>query len=315
LELYGPEHAYIGSVKNNLSLVEEHLLNWSEAEQLMTDALDLAIKTYGQPHAQSIKIIRNQAFYFTRRMQFDQAIKLWNQVIDLNNQNGNEFSAINATGYLALVYKDMQAYEKAQELHIESLNLYEASELSKTPDNLKPRLLMRYASTLTQVEEYDLSIELLTVADDLFLAARAPDYFVRLNAMCDLAENHRLRQEYQKAEDFYETSLELSTDDFLHRDVKINAYSGLAKLKENIGKHTEAKEHLEKAQKLSLDTYGMNHKKTAEIIYLKGINAQMLGQIELSKDMFTQALDIQELVLPAYHPDLSKTRNHLSSLN
>ena len=311
LKEYGEQHAFISRVKNNLTLIEEKLFNWEKAEKLQQESLIIAQNIYGFQHPYTIQIARNMAINLGRRYKLDQSITQWQQVIKQYQLINNEFEQINSMGYLAVIYQLNNQFDKAIQLHKESLQAYESSSLVNSVNNLKPRLLMRYAKTLSAVENYEQSLQLLTDANELFLKDYPEDNVIRLDLLSDQGEVYLKQEKWSEAENHFNQVINLAKDNVLHQRQKIDALLGLVKTHMAQANWPLAKLTLQQAEKLSLKIAGEQDPRTAQVWYQMGLLSQSTNQPEQAKKHFHSAFDVQNLALPENHPDLILTQKQI----
>ena len=141
----------LGVLYNNLGNIAEHDLDFDLAERNYFKAVNLWEKAYGDTNARSLLVRTNLAKFYERRGRLDEAIAMWQDVVDKELSIGQDNVHQNLS-YLGRSY----GYADNQTLSRQSYtSAHEAWQKSKKQDPLYSGLIwVREADTLVSFEAY-----------------------------------------------------------------------------------------------------------------------------------------------------------------
>ncbi|MEZ5471713.1 MAG: tetratricopeptide repeat protein [Marinicella sp.] len=301
---FGDLHPFIGGVYNNMAYNDENLFEFQSAEENYQKAIEVTEATYGRTHRQTLKVKTNLAKYHEKRRQFAQSIQLWNEIIAVYEEQGDEDRLADAYSHLAKAYRNSGQIDQAAAFNQQAIQLI--TEHPSPDFHLAPRIKSRYAAILMAEEK--LQEALLWLDEAILQLGQATDesnyvylYLLNMKASVQLQMNA-----LDQAEAIYQAILATATSNRLQQIQLIDAHLGMAKIHALRQQNVLASQHLNQAEELNQNIFGLNHPKQALIWSL-------MAQLDETKAaaLLQQALALQTKILPSDHPDLVSVREAL----
>ncbi len=255
------------STLSNLASLYEARGNYSEAEALYAESLELRKQFFGETNMEIAMALIDLAGVYHNQALYEKAISFYNQALAMQKQClGEESPAIATTfNHLAGTYHAQGDQDKAQELYQQALDLRKKVLGEEHPDvaNSLSNLGLLYYEQGNYGQAEPLLLQSLQLKKKLFLGDDHPDIATLYNNLGLLAY---AQEQYEGAESYLKKALELRRHIFgqEHPDIAISLHNlgGFYKAR---GKTTLAKEYYEEALVISEQKFGKDHPITVKI--------------------------------------------------
>lgn len=195
--------AYLANL-NNLAKKEQLLGEYTKAEKLFDEALDLSDINYRGSMQQAI-ILNNKAMLYQAIGQYDRAIELMNEANNLSNQalkkplqGERSFDNRKFQANLAFVYQAAKQYEEAETILLE---LKKISENRRQTKNAEYAALVNQLGILyIQMKKYDKVRDLFVLSLNVYKKRWGENNIYYAKTAMDLGNFHRIQGQYDQAE-------------------------------------------------------------------------------------------------------------------
>ena len=204
--------AYLANL-NNLAKKEQLLGEYTKAEKLFDQALELSDINYSGSMQQAI-ILNNKAMLYQAIGQYDRAVDLMNQASDLSNQalkkplqGERSFDNRKFQANLAFVYQAAKQYEKAETILLE---LKKISENRRQTKNAEYAALVNQLGILyIQMGKYEKVRDLFVLSLNVYKKRWGENNIYFAKTAMDLGNFHRIQGQYDEAEQWLTKSYEI----------------------------------------------------------------------------------------------------------
>ena len=255
------------STLSNLASLYEARGNYSEAEALYEESLELRKQFFGEENIEIAMALIDLAGVYHNQALYEKAISFYNQALAIQKQClGEESPAIATTfNYLAGTYHAGGTQDKAKELYQQALDLRKKVLGEEHPDvaNSLSNLGLLYYEQGNYGQAEPLLLQSLQLKKKLFLGEDHPDIATLYNNLGLLSY---AQEQYKDAESNLKKALELRRHIFgkEHPDIAISLHNlgGFYKARD---KTQLAKEYYEEALVISEQKFGQDHPITVKI--------------------------------------------------
>jgi tetratricopeptide (TPR) repeat protein len=289
--------------------------NYSLAEPLYRDCLEVARKRLGEEHPGVATSLNNLALLYRSQGKYEEAEPLFCSALEMYKQMLGEEHRNVATSLnnLALLYRSQGKYEKAEPLFCSALEMLkrllgeEHPHVAKSLDNLA--LLYALQGKYEKAEPlYRLALE----KRKRLLGEEHPDVAMSLNNLALLYES---QGKYEKAEPLYHLVLEkrkrLLGED--HPDVA-TSLNNLAALYRSQGKYEEAEPLYHLALEKRKRLLGEERPDVAMSLNNLATLYESQGKYEEAEPLYHLALEKRKRLLGEDHPHVATSLNNLALL-
>ncbi|WP_395375681.1 tetratricopeptide repeat protein [Marinicella sp. W31] len=311
-EEYSPDHAYTYYVINNLATIEEYQFKWAKAEELFKQAANGLKRIYGANHFNSKTALTNLGRFHVRLEQYDEAIKIFNEVLQLNLQSQDDYNSIRLLAFIGDAYAKQGQFEESQSQYQKAL---EIGQSMQPIHHFAMALVKLYYGRSLQLQgeaglaEYMLK-QVLT-HDAQHDKAR---FHYSLRAQNELAQLYLSQGNWQQAHDLYQQVLIADgVDNTYKKNAMIQSHLGLGHVYQYRQDLEMAKKHFQSARQLSNVLNGTLSKLAGEIEFLMGELYIAFGQPIQAQEYYTKALEIQQQVLPENHSATARTKKKIKT--
>lgn len=212
-EQLGPKSmAYLANL-NNLAKKEQLLGEYTKAEKLFDQALDLSKGNYDGSMQQAI-IMNNKAMLYQTIGQYDRAIDLMNQANELSNQaikkplqGERSFDNRKFQANLAFVYQAAKQYQAAESILLE---LKKISENRRQTKNAEYAALVNQLGILyIQMNQYEKVRDLFVLSLNVYKKRWGENNIYFAKTAMDLGNFHRIQGQYEEAEKWLNKAFEI----------------------------------------------------------------------------------------------------------
>lgn len=314
-EEFGKEHEFYSASLINLAWLYQSTGNYSKAEPLFIEDLNINKKVGGQEHPDYTQSLNNLARLYLYMGYYSKAEPLFAEALNINKKNlGQDHPTYAASlNNIALLYQNIGNYSKAETLFKEALNIYKKVLGQNHPDYATSldNLAVLYRQYGKHLEAEPLYVEALSIREKI-LGKAHPDYALSLN---NLAVLYWYLGNYEKAEPLYVEALKIR-EKILgkeHPDYA-QSLSNLAVLHRDKGNYSEAEPLLIEALDIRAKVLGQNHPDYATTLDNLAVLYRETGNYSNAEPLFTQAINIRSEVLGHDHPFYATSLDNLAGL-
>ncbi|MEA5601845.1 tetratricopeptide repeat protein [Nostoc sp. UHCC 0252] len=300
---------------NNLAGIYRATGNYSEAEPLYKQALELRKRLLGDNHPSFATSLNNLAGLYKTTGQYSKAEILYQQALELRKRLWGENHADVAVSLnnLALLYDEQGRYEEAEPLYLQSLELEKrlVGENHLSFALILNNLALLYYHQGRYSEAEPLSLQAIEL-DKRFLGEENADVATDLH---NLGLIYRAQGRYDQAESLFLESLELKQR-LLQKTHPLLADTiyALGYMYREQGRYNEAETLCIKALELDKHLLGENHPNVAESLNNLAEIYRETGRYDEAEPLYLQALDICERIWGVNHLRSVTIRQNLEKL-
>ncbi|MBD2526353.1 tetratricopeptide repeat protein [Nostoc sp. FACHB-133] len=300
---------------NNLAGIYRATGQYSEAEPLYKQALELRKRLLGENHPSFATSLNNLAGLYKSTGQYAKAELLYQQALELRKRLWGENHADVAVSLnnLALLYDEQGRYDEAEPLYLQSLELEKrlVGENHISFALILNNLALLYYHQGRYSEAEPLSQQAIEL-DKRFLGEENPDVATDLH---NLGLIYRAQGRYDQAESLFLESLELK-ERLLQKAHPLLADTiyALGYMYREQGRYNEAESLCIKALELDKHLLGENHPNVAESLNNLAEIYRATGRYAEAEPLYLQALDICERVWGVNHHRSVSIRQNLEKL-
>ena len=300
---------------NSLGIVWYQLGEYSKAEPLFIQALEMGRKLLGNEHPDVATSLNNLAQLYQSQGRYEEAEPYLVQALEMSCRLlGSEHPAVaKSLNNLAALYESQGRYEEAEPLYVQALEMgrkllgYEHPNVATSLNNLA----QLYRGQGRYEEAEPLYVQALEIRRKL-LGNEHPDVATSLNNLAVLYESQGRCEE---AEPYLVQALEMSRKllGSEHPDVALSL-NNLAGLYQSQGRYEEAEPYLVKALEMWRKLLGLEHPYVATSLNNLGQLYQSQGRYEEAEPYLVKALEMRRKLLGSEHPDVALILNNLGQL-
>ncbi|MFN6526919.1 tetratricopeptide repeat protein [Nostoc sp. ChiSLP03a] len=300
---------------NNLAGIYRATGNYSEAEPLYKQALELRKRLLGENHPAFATSLNNLAGLYKSTGQYSKAELLYQQALELRKAllGENHADVAASLNNLALLYDEQGRYDEAEPLYLQSLELEKRllGENHLSFALILNNLALLYYHQGRYSEAEPLSQQAIEL-DKRFLGEENPDVATDLH---NLGLIYRAQGRYSEAESLFLESLELKQRVLqkAHPLLADTIYA-LGYMYREQGRYNEAEPLCIKALELDKHLLGENHPNVAESLNNLAEIYRETGRYGEAEPLYLQALDICERVWGVNHHRSVTVRQNLDKL-
>ncbi|MEH1809678.1 tetratricopeptide repeat protein [Nostoc sp.] len=300
---------------NNLAGIYRAIGNYTEAEPLYKQALELRKRLLGENHPAFATSLNNLAGLYKSTGKYSKAELLYQQALELRKRLWGEHHADVAVSLnnLALLYDEQGRYDEAEPLYLQSLELEKrlVGENHLSFALILNNLALLYYHQGRYSEAEPLSQQAIEL-DKQFLGEENPDVATDLH---NLGLIYRAQGRYSEAESLFLQSLELKQRVLqkAHPLLADTIYA-LGYMYREQGRYNEAEPLCIKALELDRHLLGENHPNVAESLNNLAEIYRATGRYDEAQPLYLQALDICEQVWGVNHLRTVSIRQNLEKL-
>lgn len=237
---------------------------YSEAEPLFMEALQIRKQLYGNNHTNVAESLNNLAYLYQSQGRYSDAEPLYLEALRIRMKLNDHLNVANSLNNLAYLYQSQGRYSKAEPLHLEALTIRERLLGHEHPDVYTSlnNLAALYKSQGRYNEAEPLHLEVLQMRQQL-LGNDHPDVATSLN---NLAELYKSQGRYDEAEPLYKSSLEINKNLLGNDHPNVaNNLNNLARLYELQGCPADAESYYVMALDIMAQQLGDEHPSTVVV--------------------------------------------------
>jgi tetratricopeptide (TPR) repeat protein len=289
--------------------------NYSLAEPLYRDCLEVARKRLGEEHPDVATSLNNLAALYRSQGKYEEAEPLYRSALEkrkrlLGEQHPDVAMSLNN---LALLYSSQGKYEKAEPLYCLALEMSKRLLGEEHPDVATS--LNNLAALYSSQGKYEKAEPFYCLALEKrkrLLGEQHPDVAMSLN---NLAALYSSQGKYEEAEPLYCLALEKRKRLLgeQHPDVAMSL-NNLAALYSSQGKYEEAEPLYRSALEMYKCLLGEEHPSVATSLNnLAGLYSSQ-GKYEKAEPLYRSALEMYKCLLGKEHPFVAMSLNNLAGL-
>lgn len=215
--------------------------------------------------------------------------------------------------HLAIVYKSIGAYKKAEELHLKSQEIKLRVIGEKHPDYIED--LNNLAFLYDEVGRYKEAEQLYLKCKELIEVTIGKEQKLYAICLTNLGGLYREMGKYQDAEKLLLESLQIKSTVIGKMDLSYaNTLNGLATLYFIIGRYEDAERRIDEALNIKRNTVGEEHLEYANVLELLANLYQQKGLYYEAEKVYDQVLSIKLKVLTEKHPKYAKSLSNKALL-
>ncbi|MBI4852962.1 MAG: tetratricopeptide repeat protein, partial [Acidobacteria bacterium] len=298
---------------NRLGFLYNNKGEYSKAEPLLIQALDLRRKLLGDNHPNTILSFNRLATLYENMGEYSKAESICIQALDISRKVfGNNISTAGLLNNLALLYDKKGDYSKVEPLYIQALDIFRKASDNYLGDTAN--VLNNLAGFYSRKGEYSKAEPLFIKSLDIFrrlLGDEHPSIPTSINNLAILYQN---KGDYSKAESLFSQALNISRKNFgdSHPDTALYL-NNLAVLYFYKKEYSKAEHLYIQALDIRKKILGDNHPDTANSINNLAKLYEKKGEASKAEPLFIQALEIRRKTLGNNHPNTAISLNNLAS--
>ena len=222
-------------------------------------------------------------------------------------------SYVTTLSNLAVLYREMGQYDKAESLCLEVLKIRKEVLGEKHPDYAKS--LNNIAVLYRAMGQYDkaelLFIEAIQIIKEI-LGVKHTDY---ANSLNNLAELYKIMRQYDKAESMFNEALKIEKEVLGEKHpLYAQSLNNLAELYAYMGQYEKAELLYSESIKIFEKVLCKKHRDYINSLDNLAALYQIMGQYNKADSMYKEALKRDKEILGEKHPDYVQLLNNLSEL-
>ncbi len=218
----------------------------------------------------------------------------------------------NFTGHLAVLYRYLGRYKKAEQLHLESLKLIIETQGKKHPNYVA--ILHNLAVLYQETSHYAKAEHLYKESLKIILEQYGEYHEVYLSSLNNLALFYQFTGQYDDAEALFRKSLKKNRNLSDNKSSYVITLDNLAILYKEMGQYEQAESlHLE-ALKIRADIFGKSHHFYAASLNNLAILYKVMGRYKEAERLYIKVIDIVINLLGKSHPYYATSLNNLAVL-
>ncbi len=286
--------------------------DYTKAESLFVEALEIRKKFLGENHPNTASSINNLALLYKIKGNYAKAEPLYIQALEIFRKTLGEedFDTTIALNNLAGVYIDQVDYTKAEPLLNQSLNI--RKKILEDSHPLTTAAINNLAFLYKSKADYAKAESLYNQALEIKKKVLGENHSDTATVIDNLAEVFFLQGNYAQTEILYTDSLEIRKKVFGENHPAVaTSLMGLANLYKSKGDFSKAEDLLIQALEMRKKILGENHPDTATSIIELGFLYYSKQDYDKSEMLFAQALEIRKKIFGENH---AVTATSLASL-
>ena len=272
--------------------------DYSKAESIFIQALDIRKKIFGDNHIDTVQSMNNLALLYLTKEDYSKAEPLLIQGLDISKKNFGDNHPLTAStiNNLAALYGDKGDYSKAEPLYIQALNIFRKILGDNHPNTAAAinNLAYYYYNKGDYSKAEPLFIQALDICRKI-LGDNHPNTALSINNLATLYDS---KGDYSKAEPLLIQALEIHRkvlgDNHPYTAISIN---NLATLYDSKGDYSKAEPLLIQALEIRRKVLGNNHSDTASSLNNLANLYSNKGDYEKAVKYRQEANDARELEL------------------
>ena len=314
-EKYGDQNPYYAEALFFLALVNTDAENFTKAEFLFLEALNIQKKTLGNKHIAYVNSLNGLALLYSKMGDYRKAESCFKDVLDINKTILNIKNPDYAQSIynLADIYDKMGNYNKMDSFYLQAIIVYRKTNELDHPNYLNSliSLAQLYRKTGNYSKAEPLFIEALNIRKKIKGIAD-PLYAISLNRLALLYDN---MGNYSKAEILYMQALDVQKKVLGQEHPEYALTIGnLAVLYASMGNYTKAEPLYIEALEINKKVFGNEHLIYANSLNNLGVFYNNSGKYKMAEPLLIDALDIRKKQLGIQHPDYAISLNNLANL-
>ncbi|KAF0249275.1 MAG: hypothetical protein FD167_1325 [bacterium] len=287
--------------------------DYSKAEPIFIQALDIRKKIFGDNNLDTAQSISNLAELYHEKGDYSKAEPLLIQALDiyrkiLGDNNPDTASSINN---LAALYGDKGDYSKAEPLYLQALNINRKVLGDNHPDTALS--INNLAYYYYNKGDYPKAESFFIQALDIYRKVLGDNHPNTAHSINNLAGFYSKKGDYSKAEPLFIQALNIYRKILGdNHPTTANPINNLANIYSNKGDYSKAEPLLIQALGIRRKALGDNHPATANSLSILANLYLKKGNYTKAEPLFIQALDICRKALGDNHPDTAAAINNLA---
>ncbi len=311
----GQNHPWAAWLLNQVGQGLYHLANWTKAEPLMRQVLEIDEKSLGPRHPNVATDLNNLASLLQDTNRMDEAEPLMRRALEIDKKNigPNHPKVAIRLNNLAQLLQDTNRMNEAEPLLRRALAIFEKSfglehpNVATTLDNLA--LLLQGTNRMDEAEP------LMRRALEIDEKSFGPHHPKVATDLSNLASLLKTANRMDEAEPLMRRALEIYEKSFGPDHPKIAIrLNNLAQLLQDTNRRDEAEPLMRRALEIDEKSFGPHHPSVA--IDLNNL-AQLLkatNRIDEAEPLMRRALEMDEKSFGPHHPDIARDLNNLAQL-
>src|SRR5271157_3811196 len=307
-------------------LIEQE--KYQEAIPIAERAVAVAKRVRGSEQPETVDTLDNLGFLFQKIGDYAKAEPLYREVLRIRqkvllpedptsalsfNNALYQPAAAESLANLALLYKDMCEYSKAEPLYQEALRIQRKVLGAEHPETATT--LNNLGELYRDAGEYDKAGPLLQEALRIRQKIFGLDHSDTAESLNNLAVLYKAMGEYDKAEPLLQEALRICRKVFGSESSNTaNALNNLAVLCKAMGEHAKAEPLYQEALQIRQKVLGSEHPDTATSLNSLGALYDAMGEYAQAEPLYQEALRIYKKVLGPEHPVTAISLNNLALL-
>ena len=349
--LRGEKHPTYGVILNNLARLYTLTGEYTRAEPLFKEAIEISVKTVGREHPNYTLCLSNMALLYGSTGDYARAKSLFQEALEIRKKTVGDAHPDYATSLnnLGMLYHDMGEYTRAQPLLQQALEIRKKTVGEEHPDYAES--LNNLALLYESLADYPRAELLYQQASECFektIGREHPRYAVVLG---NLGLVYWKMGEYRRAESLYQQALQIqkkvigedhpdyatSLNNLAHLYESKGEYakalplflqvleraideehpdraislSSVARIYSLVGKHARAEPLLQQACEITKKSLGEEHPRYAQNLADLGWLYYLIGEYDRAERLLQQALEIDKRNFGEEHPEYA---GHLQGL-
>lgn len=311
-----PKHPDYATALNNLAILSEVNGDYSKAEPLFIQALQIRKEVFGGKHPEYAASLNNLAHLYYNQGDYQKAEPLYAQALqirkDIFGVKHPDFAT--SLNNLAILYMFQGNYSKAESLYNQALQIRKEVQGEKQP--AFARTLLNLATLYWLQGNYakaeSLYIKSLQTTKEV-LGVKHINYALALENLAILYDD---QGNYAKAEPLYIQAQKIrkQVQGENHPDYARNICN-LAILYHNQGNYSKAEPLYIKALQIRKEKLGENHPDYANSIHSLASLYNYLGNYSKAEQLYILALTITKKTLGDKHPNYAALLSNLAALS
>ncbi len=311
LGLHGPDHLAVAESQNRLGNVLMDDGEYDEAEPLLRASLATRRRLLGGRHSDVTQSLVNLGLLLTYRGAYDDAEPFIRQALEIDRARYGNVNAEVATDLnnLAVLLYYKGDYAGAEEAFAEALTI--RREVYGDPHPRVATTLNNLAAVVQRRGKLDEAESLHRQSVAMTRELHGDDHPDVASSMSNLASVLNERGRHAEAEPLLRRALAIGRASQGDHPSVADALGNLGTTLRDLGRLDDSERAFGEALRINRAMRGDEHPRVALTLYHLGAVALARGDCRAASAMFTQALDLQQRLLPDGHDETARSRSAL----
>lgn len=259
----------------------------------------------------SVKQLDSMVLYFYQRQEFEKAIPYAEATAEKSKGADSTYAV--SLGFVAIVYKQLGQYEKAEPIYLKAIEIYKNAYGNTLPEYAS--LLNNLGSLYQEIGNYDAAIPLFSEASKIWaktIGENHPNYATVVN---NLAYLYLSLGRYEDAESLFLQSKEIRRKNFgENHEIYAQSLLSVGLVYYRMGHYENAESIYLQVIEIYKKTIGEQHPAYAYALNNLATLYQSLGKYDAAVPLFSKTVDIIKNTLGEKHPEYAGALNNLGSI-